>query len=184
MLSPESADRSRDAQDDTNGLQRQRPRASQHAAVIAQWTAALSKGGLVAALRVLNERTRFRFTGVYHADPPVLRNVVLFDRENPTLNVSGDVAVLEETYCGITYGTGAPFVTADAPGDARLVTHAARDSVLSYSGVPIRMRSGRPWGSLCHFDVRPRLLPADELPVLEVVAALLESWLKEAGTND
>jgi hypothetical protein len=149
--------------------------------VVARCAAALQAGGILAALRFLNARTRFRYTGIYGADPPVLRNLHLFDRENPELNLSGDVAPLSETYCGITYGTNAPFATADALGDPRLHTHAARESVLSYCGVPLREDSGRPRGSLCHFDVRPRLAPATEQRTLETVAPLLLRWLAETG---
>ena len=45
--------------------------------------------GLHAALGYLNERTRYRFTGLYRADPPLLRNIGLFDRENPDIDASG-----------------------------------------------------------------------------------------------
>lgn len=135
------------------------------------------KAGVVAVLSYLNARTRFRYTGVYHADPPVLRNVFLFDRENPALNLSGDQAPLEETYCAITYETRRPFVARDGSSDPRLQAYAARASVISYAGVPIKLRSGGVWGTLCHFDVRPRLLAPDELEVLEVLAPLFGVWL-------
>lgn len=130
----------------------------------------LATDGPVGALRFLNARTRFRFTGIYRADPPVLRNLWLFDRENPTLNVSGEVCPLEETYCAIVAGSQQPFRTRDARRDDRLTAHAARECVISYCGVPIRRDDGRVWGTLCHFDVRPRLLPRSEMEVLEVVA--------------
>ena len=136
----------------------------------------LATDGPVGALRFLNARTRFRFTGIYRAEPPLLRNVWLFDRENPTLNVSGEVCPLEETYCAIVAGRGLPFRTADARRDARLATHASREHVISYCGVPIRRDDGRVWGSLCHFDVRPRLLPRSEIEVLEAVAGDVGRW--------
>lgn len=142
---------------------------------------ALHADGALAALRYLNGRTRFRYTGVYHAEPPLLRNVFLFDRENPRLNVSGEVAPLHETYCGISLVTNEPFATADAPHDERLRLHAAREVVISYSGFPIRMADGQPWGSLCHFDVRPRLLSADEQCVLAATAELFARWAAESG---
>lgn len=139
----------------------------------------LATSSELTALRFLNERTRFRFTGVYRAEPPMLRNVWLFDRENPRVNVSGAVARLDETYCAITCGTGVPFATRDASNDDRLRAHAARESVLSYGGVPIRAEGGQPWGTLCHFDVRPRLLPATELALLEAVAPLFARRVSE-----
>lgn len=137
---------------------------------------ALEERGLTAAMALLNGRTRFRYTGVYRADPPRLRNICLFDRENPGLNVSGATTPLETTYCSITCATDAPFSTPDAGADERLAMHPARESVISYGGVPLRFPGGRAWGTLCHFDVRPRLLPPQELKALELVAPLLARW--------
>lgn len=151
------------------------------ASVVTQCAAELQRSGVLAALAFLNERTRFRYTGVYHADPPVLRNVQLFDRENPRLNLSGEVVQLDETYCGMTRETNAPVTIADSLQDPRLRAHAARESVLSYGGVPIRLNNGRPWGTLCHFDVRPRLLSPAELHILEAAAPLFARWLTETG---
>ncbi len=133
--------------------------------------------GLHAALGYLNARTRYRFTGLYRAEPPLLHNLGLFDRENPEIDGSGAVARLDETYCSITRRTASPFSTDDALQDARLTTHAARHSVLCYCGVPIRLGTGVTWGTLCHFDLRPRLLPADELAVLSSVAPVVTEWL-------
>jgi GAF domain-containing protein len=150
---------------------------SAHATCAAHFARLLHGRGLPAALGYLNERTRYRFTGLYRAEPPLLHNVALFDRENPDLDGSGAVAKLDETYCSITRRTGSPFSTDDALHDARLTTHAARDSVLCYSGVPIRLGNGLAWGTLCHFDLRPRLLPPDELAVLASVAPVVAEWL-------
>ena len=133
----------------------------------------LAADGLHRALQFLNGRTRHRFTGVYRSEPPLLRNVALFDRENPTLQLSGDINSLRETYCSITSGTGEPFATSDAAGDARLADHAARGTVLSYCGVPLLLDDGQPYGTLCHFDLRPRIVPADAIPVLVRVAPLI-----------
>lgn len=132
--------------------------------------AILTTEGPVAALAFLNARTRFRFTGIYRVDPPLLRNLHLYDRENPTLCVSGDVSRLDDTYCAIVWGEERPFATADSRTDARVAAHVARQRVQSYCGVPIRHLSGRIWGTLCHYDVRPRLLPRSEIALLELVA--------------
>ena len=145
--------------------------------LVAQVERALEIDGLGAAIELLNARTRFRYTGVYRAEPTVLRNIFLFDRENPTLNVSGATAALESTYCSITCAIQAPFSTGDAATDARLVAHPARDSVISYGGVPLRTSGGRAWGTLCHFDVRPRLLPPLELDMMCAVAPVIAQWV-------
>ena len=137
----------------------------------------LRDAGIGPVLQYLNARTRFRFTGVYHVEPPVLRNVHLFDRENPTLDCSGAVAPLDETYCSITSTTSAPFATANARRDSRLREHAARESVLCYSGVPIRLPSSATWGTLCHYDLRPRLMAATEIAVLESVIPVIAEWI-------
>ena len=144
-------------------------------------TRILRDGGIRKALQYLNARTRYRFTGIYHVEAPLLRNVHLFDRENPTLDCSGAVTRLDETYCSITSATSAPFSTPDASRDARLRDHAARESVLCYAGVPIRMPSGSTWGTLCHFDLRPRLMARGEIAVLEAVMPVVAEWLRLGG---
>lgn len=149
--------------------------------VLAAVEACLRERGMLSGLEALNARTRFRFTGIYRAEPPQLRNMFLVDRENLTVNVSGAVCPLDETYCAITCAREAAFTTADATRDARLIGHAARDSVISYAGVPLRRTDGRAWGTLCHFDLRPRLLPPGELAVLESAAPIFVRWLREHG---
>lgn len=147
------------------------------AAVARRLLARGGSGAVLAVLGALNARTRFRFTGLYRIEPPVLRNVVLFDRENPLVRAGGECSVLDDTYCSLVGRSGRPFMTPDAPNDPRLGQHAARTSVLSYVGVPVRGRSGRIEGTLCHFDARPRLAPVGEIGVLESVAVLLADAL-------
>lgn len=141
----------------------------------------LRKKGVIGALGFLNERTRFRFTGLYQLVPPKLHNVSLFDRENPTLNVSGAVCELVDTYCSIVCESGAPLTIDDSTNDSRVAHHPKRDAIQSYAGVPVKNAAGRVLGSLCHFDGRPRLLPAGELAVLTSVAPLLATWLVAEG---
>lgn len=147
------------------------PQPSSNDAVCAECAALISRANVRAAVAFLNGRTRFRFTGIYHVDPPHLRNVLLFDRENPDINLSGAVTSLNDTYCALTYFDG-PFETGDAQRDDRLVVHPSRDSVISYTGVPLRLANGRIWGTLCHYDVRPRILSPAERSVLQSVAPM------------
>lgn len=137
--------------------------------------------GAHAVLATLNARTRFRFTALYRVEAPVLRNIALFDRENPTLHAAGQCSALRDTYCNIVAANALALAVADAASDARLIAHPARDSVLSYIGVPVRDRAGRVAGTLCHWDTRPRLAPAGELLVLERVAELLASTVGPAS---
>ena len=135
----------------------------------------------MAALRFLNARTRFRFTGIYRVEPPLLRNVHLYDRENPGVNLSGDVSRLEETFCAIVWREDRPFASRDSLTDARVAEHAAREHVQSYCGIPVRDASGRIQGTLCHFDVRPRLVPRSEIALLELVAPLFAERLADVS---
>jgi len=136
--------------------------------------------GAHAVLATLNARTRFRYTGLYRVESPLLRNVALFDRENPMLRAAGQCTPLRDTYCNIVSANALALAVADAESDVRLIGHPARTSVLSYVGVPVRDRGGRVAGTLCHWDSRPRLAPAGELLVLERVAELLSPLIGAA----
>jgi hypothetical protein len=138
----------------------------------------LDEAGIHAALAVLNARTTHRFTGVYGLEPPMLRSVRLYDRENPQLQVGAD-APLHETYCSITGATAAPFAAADTGADERLTEHPARETTLSYCGVPLLDEAGAALGTLCHFDLVPQ--PVPEAAVLEAAAPLLLRALRAEG---
>lgn len=144
----------------------------------------LRNAGVPCALEFLNARTRFRYTGLYRLVPPRLHNVALFDRENPAVAMAGVVCEMRETYCALTSAGNVPFQVTDAPNDARLVEHPARLAVQSYGGVPVRDVDGRVLGTLCHFDGRPRLLPAGELELLERVAPSFAGWLLSPAPVD
>ena len=144
----------------------------------AECLALLEGSGVHALLARLNARTRFRFTGVYRIDPPRLRNLALYDRENPSLRLGGGVSALAETCCAIVVETGTGFATGAAHADARLDAHAAQHGpVQAYQGVPLCAANGGVWGTLCHYDLRPRLLPVEELEVLTWIAAYLPASL-------
>jgi GAF domain-containing protein len=142
------------------------------------FTDELRERGVRAALAWLNARVPHRFTGIYRFDPPILRNVRLFDRENPTLDIVSD-APLRETYCSIIGETGHAFAVTDALHDERVRDHPARTSVLSYCGVPLRDDSGVAFGTLCHFDLVAGSAHPDEIRILEAVAPLLVGALRE-----
>lgn len=145
--------------------------------VVAEFVTIFDRRGLHDALAFLNARTRHRYTGLYRFEPPMLRNVCLYDRENPLLRVGAD-SPMSETYCSIVGERETPFATADALGDASLAAHPARADVQAYCGAPVKDGGGRCVGTLCHFDVRPRLVPETEVPVMERVAELLTSSVR------
>lgn len=139
----------------------------------AQMADVLQQRGLDGALAFLNARTRHRFTGVYRFASPMLVNVALFDRENPTLRARGDIHLLNATYCQIVHDVGRPFVTTDARRDERLVAHPARERIVSYCGVPLSGPDDTLYGVLCHHDPRPRIARQSEIRFLESIAPLL-----------
>lgn len=145
--------------------------------VVAEFETIYDRHGLHDALAFLNARTRHRYTGVYRFDPPMLRNVCLYDRENPLLRMGGD-SPMNETYCSIVGERAAPFTTPDSLGDASLEAHPARANVQAYCGAPVEDGGGRCVGTLCHFDVRPRLVPETEIPIMERVAQLLTGAIR------
>lgn len=145
---------------------------------VAGFVGLLDRSGLHDALRHLNGRARFRYTGLYRFERPVLIIESLYDRENPSLQHCGEIRQLEGTFCSIVLATGRPFVTAHASADPLLEKYSARQIANSYSGVPIRTRGGLVAGVLCHYDFRPRLLPLGELQIMEAVTPHLAPYLE------
>ena len=137
----------------------------------------LEEEGVHAVLGFLNARVEHRFTGLYRFDPPVLRNVLIYDRENPGLRIAPD-APLEETYCSIVGRTEEPFHTRNSHEDDRVRDHAARDSVRAYTGVLLEDDEGRPFGTLCHFDHVPCEPATDDLALLQRLAPALRAALE------
>jgi GAF domain-containing protein len=142
----------------------------------------LAEGDLHQVLRRLNARAEHRFTGVYRLDPPALRNVAIFDRSNPDLRVGAD-APLRETYCSVVGASASPFSVADTRLDDRTADHPARESTVSYCGVPLLGESGEPLGTLCHFDVVPRPIPMDEISLMQAIAPRVAEVVRRTGVG-
>lgn len=150
--------------------------------VVGEFATIFDRSGLHAALAFLNARTRHRYTAVYRFEPPMLRNVCLYDRENPSLHVGGD-SLMHETYCSIVGDRAISFSTADSLADPQLTGHPSRGSVQAYCGAPVVDEHGTCIGTLCHFDPRPRLVPETEILVMERVGALLADTCAHAASG-
>lgn len=133
---------------------------------------ALQRSGLHEALRFLNARTPHRFTGLYRYDGAILRNVELFDQFNPD-QVTGDDAPLENTFCSLLPGAGGSLAFAEARGHARASRIAT--AVVSYCGVQLRDGDGVPFGTLCHFDLKPCEARTSDLEFLAMLAPILQA---------
>jgi GAF domain-containing protein len=142
---------------------------------IAHFAAHLEADGLHTALGYLNSRTRFRYTGAYRFDPPLLCSIEIYDRENPTLSLCAEVE-MRTTYCSIVGLRHEALAVDDAEHDMRVSTHPAREQFAAYCGVPLRGPDGQPFGTLCHYDPRPRIGSSDQITLLERVAPLVAAY--------
>lgn len=148
---------------------------SNTAETVEDLSATLTSAGVHAFLRQLNARVPHRFTGIYRFDEPMLRNVRLFDRENPDLEIGADIQ-LREAYCSIVHRENVPFSTENARTDPRLPEVLGQGSTIAYCGVPI----GR-FGALCHFDLQPRQTYEDEIPIMVALSDPLLEQLRIEG---
>ena len=146
--------------------------ALQRADTLSKFEKLLKLRGVHEALRFLNSRISHRFTGLYRFDPPMLRNVLLLDADAPEL-LTGSDAPLEQTYCSIVGEMEHAFTTEDSRRDGRLLTHPARETVQSYCGVLLRSEDGKPFGTLCHFDLVPCDIPVREMSLMEAAAPMI-----------
>lgn len=140
-----------------------------------QFRLAFESGGLHGALRYLNARTTFRYTAVYRLDGQMMRNIHLYDRqgENPT---SLCEVPLGDSFCQFVLRDNG-FNTVNSANDARLLGHPYQGVMNSYFGLPLSRKPGTIYGTLCHFDVEPMMIPDGEIPLLEAVSPVLMDQL-------
>lgn len=131
----------------------------------------LRQNGLHGALRFLNARTPHRFTGLYRYDGAFLRNIALFDQFNPD-QLMGEDAPVQNTFCSLLPESGGSLAFAEARKDPR-VSHIATP-VVSYCGVQLRGGQGAPFGTLCHFDLKPCETRTSDLQFLAMLAPMLQ----------
>ncbi len=138
---------------------------------LAQFRLAFNSGGLLGALRYLNARTTFRYTAIYRLDGQMMRNIHLYDRqgENPT---SLSEVPLGDSFCQFVLRDNG-FHTANSADDARLIGHPYQGVINSYFGLPLSRKAGTIYGTFCHFDVEPMMIPDSEIPFLEAVSPAL-----------
>ncbi|MBC6608688.1 hypothetical protein H8B13_17810 [Hymenobacter sp. BT188] len=143
---------------------------------IEQFSSLLERHGIHTALQYLNSRTPHRYTGVFRFEGDQLRNEALYDRRDPINVVHGPDAPLEASYCILLTRQQSPLEITDASTDPRL-SHLTNKPVLSYCGVLIRDNAGKPFGSLCHFDVERCQERTTDLPLMQAAADLLYNHL-------
>ena len=138
----------------------------------------IKSGGLWEALRFLNMRIPFRFTGVYRYDETMLRNVVLFDQHDPDVRQGGDFPMIDAP-CARVGDHGGQLVVVDFVTDARFLRSFA--PIVSYCGALIRDSDGSHFGTICHFDFRPCQTSHTNAALLERVGPAVFSALQSGA---
>lgn len=135
----------------------------------------LDARGLHAALRYLNERTPYRFTGLYRFEGDTLRSVALFDRWSPE-TLTGADAPTGQTFCAIVRDAGDSLAVMDGRVDVRFPWMTA-NPVACYCGVLLRDKQGAPAGTLCHFDLQRCEPPTSEFDLLRQLRELFAQFV-------
>ncbi|RFP63413.1 hypothetical protein D0N36_19525 [Hymenobacter lapidiphilus] len=149
-------------------------------AEIAEFAALLQQQGVHAALAYLNYRTPHRYTGVWRFDGDMLRSEALFDRKMAAVRQGAD-APMAATYCSLVGRTEAPVQILDATVDPQAL--GIDTPVISYCGALIRDGEGRPFGTLCHYDLQRCQERTTDQPLLAAAAQLLYEHMHAGGAQ-
>lgn len=142
---------------------------------LAQFRSALESGGLHSGLQFLNARTDYRYTAIYKLDGQMMRNISLYDRQGETTAKLVEVP-LGESFCQFVMAENG-FITSNSAEDARLVEHAYRGILNAYFGLPLSREPGTIYGTFCHFDFEPKVIPDSEIRLLEALTPVLMDHL-------
>src|SRR5688572_1178134 len=92
--------------------------------------------GVRAALIYMNQRTSHRFSAIFRFDDETLRSVYFYDRLNPGAEHIDELPV-EASYCVFIRRTGNPFEVEASLTDPRVQDHPKRNTIQSYTGMPL-----------------------------------------------
>jgi GAF domain-containing protein len=141
--------------------------------VLREFSRILDAAGAREALAFLGSRSTYRFIAVFRFKEGRSTAALFVDRDNPHVRSTAEVPETA-TYCCHVRDGRAIFETADAMDDPRLTTHAARQAIRAYHGIPIMTPEGELIGTLCHYDVEPRDPTQLSLELLLQVGNLLQ----------
>ena len=136
---------------------------------------ALTDCGIHGALRLLNERTSYRFTAIYKLVGSELRAQHAYDRarEYRTWLM---VVPLERSFCQYAIESG-EFRTSCVSKDPRLANRPYAGMVEAYYGQLLLHPDGSPYGTFIHFDLESRSIAADEIEFLRETVPLFMKHL-------
>lgn len=144
-------------------------------------TEALRRDGLVAALKVLNDRVAHRYSAVYRMAPDDHLVIVAFVDKHcepcPSflLSVHQDVS-----FCQFAMKREGGFRTSNSAEDRRLDGHPYQGLVNSYHAAPFMSTDGRVKGTICHFDKAALPLPDEDFELLRLAARVFPIHLRQA----
>lgn len=130
----------------------------------------IASGNIRAALELLNDESKLRFTALYLLDGNFAVNFMLVDRDGTPSGLPNNIP-LEGSYCSLVKNLSAPVVITNASMDPRLTGHPARDSMSAYCGVPLFDLKGEVLGTLCQFDPLPTHITDQTVALMTEVAA-------------
>ncbi len=104
----------------------------------------------------------------------MLRSITFYDREAPELEKCEDIPIMA-SYCVFVRDSGKRFKITEALNDMRVQGHPKQKTVQSYCGVPLLDRSGKMFGTICHFDFKPSSVSEIDVELMEYMAKLLET---------
>ena len=132
----------------------------------------LKHAGLWEALRFLNVRAPYRFTGAYRYGNTMLHNIALVDR-NDLMVRSGDDFPLVDAPCATVGEHGGKLIVVDFVTDPRF--QRSFEPIISYCGALIQHADGSEFGTICHFDLKPCQTSHTHAALLQRVAPFV-SW--------
>ena len=138
----------------------------------------LTEHGVRGALAWLNSRTQYRYTALYLVDGTVLKNIYVFDRNDPTDKPYTDTPI-NEAYCNLVMDTEQAIIVTDALHDARTARHSYSAAIRSFCGFPLQRADGSACGALCHFDDQPLEIDASERAMLDIAGKVLGRALEQ-----
>lgn len=146
-------------------------------ALIVEFAGALSRGGVPAALALLNATVPHRYTALYRLEGAQLHSVFFHDRLGEPRPEHLAVIDMGDSYCQYVLRDGA-FLTDNSAFDQRLDGHPYQGVMVAYHGVPVLGPGEVLLGTLCHFDTEPRGLTRAQFDLMVQAAQRLAPWLQ------
>jgi GAF domain-containing protein len=140
--------------------------------ITAKFKMTLEAGGLLPAMRWLNDRVPYRFTAIFAFDGDMLRNICLIDKQNESITTCSDQPITE-SYCMYIHRSSERFIVEEASRDRRVAVHPKRQSVQCYYGIPLFDSKGKILGTVCHFDSMPVRVTEEVAAALDDLAPLI-----------